>query len=136
MEENRKAKQGIKSFQDLDVYQRLFRLMSSVHKEIIPKIPKEEKYDLIDQLRRSSKASPALLAEGFAKRYQIRQWRKYLDDAIGEINETIHHITVVIALYQEHIDPGLCNRVITEYDYAARQTFKLKEAWKNFHDKS
>ena len=35
--------------------------------KIIPKLPESEKYDLKDQLSRSSKAIPRLIAEGFEK---------------------------------------------------------------------
>jgi four helix bundle protein len=69
--ENRDLKVGktIKSFTDLRVYQNLYRAMIVVLIKIIPTLPKEERYDLVDQMRRCCKASPALLAEGFAKRY-------------------------------------------------------------------
>ena len=70
--EIRDKKKEIVSFQDLEVYQRLYNLMLKIHKELLTRLPSEEKYDLKDQVRRSSKASPALLAEGFAKRYQLR----------------------------------------------------------------
>lgn len=66
-------KQQIKSFQDLIVYQNLYKAMVLVHTKIIPSLPKEEKFDLCDQMRRASKAGPSLLAEGFAKRLQKRQ---------------------------------------------------------------
>ncbi len=70
--ENRDKKKAIKSFQDFEVYQRLYKLMFIVLKKIVPKIPEEEKYDLKDQVRRSCNVGPALLPEGFAKRYQSR----------------------------------------------------------------
>lgn len=123
----------IHSFQDFNVYQLLFQLMSDVYKQILPKLPVEEKYDLTDQLRRSSKAPLSLLAEGFAKRYQTKQWRKYLDDCIGEINETIHHLTVASSLYFDDSLKEKIQSIISEYDHSARQIYKLKLAWKNYH---
>jgi hypothetical protein len=50
--------------------------------KIIPRLPKDEKYDLTDQMRRICKAGQALIAEGFAKRYQKKNWQKYIDDTI------------------------------------------------------
>ena len=58
------VKQPIKSFHDLDVYQSTYKAMLAVFKHILPKLPKEEEYDLKDQLRRSAKAIPRLIAEG------------------------------------------------------------------------
>jgi len=94
--ENSNNYKTIKSFRDLVVYQNLYKDMILVHTQIIPSLPKEEKFDLAPQMRRASKASPALIVEGFAKRYQKRQWQKYITDAIGECNEMIHHFSVCI----------------------------------------
>lgn len=68
----------IRSFRDLRVYQGLYTAMTIVLTKIIPTLPKEEKYDLVDQMRRCCKACSALLAEGFAKRFQKINWQKYL----------------------------------------------------------
>ena len=57
-------------------------------KEIVPRLPDSEKFDLKDQLSRSSKAIPRLIAEGFAKKHQKAGFQKYLDDAMAESNET------------------------------------------------
>ena len=38
------------SFQDLNVYKRLYAAMLLVMKEVLPKLPSEEKFDLINQL--------------------------------------------------------------------------------------
>jgi len=50
--------QKIRSFHDLDVYQNSYQAMLTVFKEIIPKLPAEENFDLKDQLRRSIKSIP------------------------------------------------------------------------------
>ncbi|OGD56726.1 hypothetical protein A2V71_04255 [Candidatus Berkelbacteria bacterium RBG_13_40_8] len=131
--ENREQKKVIRSFRDLEVYQRLYQAMLVTLKEIVPKLPPEEKYDLKDQLRRCCKASPALLAEGFAKRYQIRSWKKYLEDTMGECNEMIHHLSVCIDIYGNFIDKNLCQELIKTYDVANRQLYRLRESWKSFH---
>jgi len=57
-------KKKIRSFQELDVYQNSYAAMLEIFKHILPKLPSEEKYDLRDQLQRSSKAVPRLIAEG------------------------------------------------------------------------
>jgi len=44
---------------------------------------------LVDQLRRSTKAIPRLIAEGHSKRHQKKGFQKYLDDAMTESNETM-----------------------------------------------
>lgn len=133
--ENRNQKKVIRSFRDLEVYQRLYKLMLVTLKDIIPKLPVEEKYDLKDQLRRCCKSAPALVAEGFAKRYQPRSWKKYLEDAIGECNEMIHHLAVCIDVYSRYIDVEVSKSLIKNYDIANRQLYRLHENWKDFHQK-
>lgn len=131
MEENK----TIRSFTDLRVYQNLYKAMKIVLIKIIPYLPKEEKYDLVNQMRRCCKAGPALLAEGFAKRYQKLNWQKYLNDTVGEANEMIHHLTVCIDIYPTYIDTKLCKEVIDLYDFSCKQLTKLKQAWTNYHKK-
>ncbi len=99
----------------------------------VTKLPIEEKYDLIDQMRRCSKAAPALVAEGFAKRYKPKSWKKYLEDAIGECNEMIHHLSVAQDLYSKFISVRLCGSLIQDYDTACRQLWRLHESWVDYH---
>ncbi|MFZ2975230.1 MAG: four helix bundle protein [Candidatus Moraniibacteriota bacterium] len=130
--ENKKPK--INSYKDLFVYQNTYKAMLVVLKEIILNLPKEEKFDLVDQMRRCCKACPALIAEGFAKRYQKRNWNKYLEDAIGEINEMQHHLDVCIDVYDNYVNISKCKELKALYILSGKQAYKLKEAWKNFHD--
>lgn len=41
-------KKPIKNFQDLIVYQNLYETMKVVLRDIIPSLPKEERFDLVD----------------------------------------------------------------------------------------
>jgi len=130
---NLKKENSIKSFKDLRAYQNLYRAMIIVLTKIISNLPKEEKYDLVDQMRRCCKACPALLAEGFAKRYQKINWQKYLNDTIGEANEMIHHLTVCLDVYSKYLDVNIVNEAINLYEYSCRQLSNLKKSWRNFH---
>ena len=127
MEEPRKK---IVTFRDLEVYQETYAAAIVVAKQILPKLPAREKYDLVDQLSRSSKAIPRLIAEGFAKKHQRAGFQKYLDDAMAECNETIVSIEQAKDIYD--VEPDLCGQLAIQYDKSARQLFKLAEAWDKF----
>ena len=127
-----KEKKPIKSFQDLDVYQSSYKAMISVFKYILPKLPKEEEYDLKDQLRRSAKAIPRLIAEGHAKRHQKKGFQKYLDDAMAESNETIVSLSQAKDVYYSYVDVNVCNELIDIYDKTSRQLYNLSLAWTKF----
>jgi len=123
----------IKGFRDLIVYQNLYKAMILVITKVIPTLPKEEKYDLCDQMRRASKSAPALIAEGFAKRYQKRNWKKYIEDSMGESNEMIHHLSTCIDVYPRNVNIQLCNELIDIYNTSCKQLTNLGKAWKNYH---
>jgi four helix bundle protein len=106
--------------------------MLVVFRKILPILPKEEKFDLCDQLRRSCKAVPRLIAEGHSKRHQVRGFQKYVDDAHAESNEMIVSLNQVKDLYAspEHIE--LLRKTIDLYDLISRQLYNLSQAWINY----
>ncbi|HQH19499.1 MAG TPA: four helix bundle protein, partial [Bacteroidales bacterium] len=121
------------SFKDLIVYQNTYEAMLKVMKEVIPKLPDCEKYDLKDQLSRSCKAIPRLIAEGYAKRQQKAGFRKYLEDSMAECNETMVSLMQSRDIY--NIDLQLINSLIETYDISGRQLYMLAEKWRTFERK-
>lgn len=126
----------IKSFKDLEVYQNTYKLMLIVMKEIIPKLPENEKYDLKDQLSRACKSIPRLIAEGYAKRHQKAGFQKYLDDAMAECNEMIVSLEQVKDIYNTKPTITSMEELVDLYDKSARQLYKLSMAWTNFKNKN
>jgi four helix bundle protein len=122
----------ITSFRDLEVYQNSYQGCIEVMRKIIPSIPDIERNDLKSQLRRSVKAIPRLIAEGYAKRHQKHGFQKYLDDAMGECNETIVGLEQCRDLYGQSVDKRLCEQLIDLYDKSGRQLYNLSAAWNRF----
>jgi four helix bundle protein len=123
----------IRSFTDLEVYQNSYSSSLEVITKIIPKLPKEEQHDLADQMRRSAKAVPRLIAEGHSKRHQNKGFQKYLDDAMAESNEMIVCLSHVKDLYSTYVDPEFCEKLIDLYDKTSRQLYNLAKKWSDFH---
>lgn len=122
-------KRPITSFRDLHVYQSTYKACIRVIAEILPKLPDSEKYDLKDQLSRSVKAIPRLIAEGYAKRHQKSGFQKYLDDAMAECNETIVGLEMCRDIYGNRMNSLPLAELIDLYDKAGRQLYKLRAAW-------
>jgi four helix bundle protein len=122
----------IKSYTDLYVYQRTYKLSIIVCTKVIIKLPREERFDLVDQLRRSSKAVPRLIAEGFGKKHQKKGYQKYLDDAIAENNETIVSLCHARDIYSNNVNANSIQKLIGEYEIAGKQLYKLKKSWDKF----
>src|SRR5687767_5482823 len=74
-------------FQDLIVYRKAFSLAMRIF-EISKSFPAEEKYSLIDQMRRSSRSVPANIAEDYRKRVFPRHFHSKLTDCDAENSET------------------------------------------------
>ena len=77
----------MEGFKDLIVYQKAFSLAMDIF-EITNHFPKEEKYSLIDQIRRSSRSVCACLAESYRKRKYPAHFVSKLTDADMENSET------------------------------------------------
>ena len=75
------------SFKDLIVYQKAYKLAMEVF-EISKSFPKEEKYSLTDQIRRSSRSVTSCIAESWAKRRYEKAFINKLTDSLGEEYET------------------------------------------------
>ena len=84
------------SFQDLEVYQEAFRLQQDIFK-MTKRLPAEERFSLTDQIRRSSRAIGANIAEAWAKRRNPAHFLSKLTDADGELQETLHWLASVSA---------------------------------------
>lgn len=117
------------SFKDLIVYQNSYKSSIEVMTKIVPELPEEEKYDLKDQLSRSCKSIPRLIAEGYGKRHQNKGFQKYLDDAVGECNEIIVSLSHAKDIYYRYVDTNLCEKLINLYDVTGKQIYRLSESW-------
>ena len=76
--------------EDLEVYKKLCRLHIDVC-DLTEFWPREEKYELGSQVRRSSNSAPAQLAEKNDDRH-IRNKIEGVNRSRGEAGETIHHL--------------------------------------------
>ncbi len=75
-------------FRDLIVYKKGFNLAMEIY-EISKTFPKEEKYSLTDQIRRSSRSTCSNFAEAYRKRNYPKHFKSKLTDSDGENSETL-----------------------------------------------
>jgi four helix bundle protein len=77
----------ISSFRELNVY-RSAREGARAIFEISKTFPRDERFSLTDQIRRSSRAVNAMIAEAWAKRRYEAAFVSKINDALGEATET------------------------------------------------
>ena len=88
------AEQG---FESLKVWQKAHELMLDIHRNLLPLLPKEEKFGLTDQIRRSSKSVGANIAEGSGRFYYMDNVR-FCYNARGSLDETVNHMRACLDL--------------------------------------
>lgn len=88
-------------FKDLIVYKKSYQLSIEIL-QTTRLFPKEEKYSLTDQIRRSSRSVGANIAEAWAKRRYVKSFVAKLIDSQGESLETTHWLDTALAA--EYID--------------------------------
>jgi four helix bundle protein len=75
------------SFRDLKAYQKAFHLAMKIF-EISKKFPSDERFELTDQIRRSSRAVCRAIGERYRKRQYPRHFSSKMSDADMENTET------------------------------------------------
>lgn len=80
----------VKSYQDLEIYQRSLELARKVYL-LTKNFPKDETYGMRDQIRRAVASIGANIAEGFG-RYHFKDKLVFFYNARGSLYETKHFI--------------------------------------------
>jgi len=119
----------IQSFKDLEIYKESYELAIIVNNNV-NKLPIFEKNDLGSQLRRCSKSPPANITEGWAKRRFEKEFKKFLDSAIGSCNEMEVHLAMARDLGYWQVD--FCNGLIQKYVFLGGKIVRLRDTWKTF----
>lgn len=78
---------GYRGFKDLIAYQKAFQQAMNIYR-LSKSFPKEEKYSLTDQIRRSSRSVCANFAEAYRKRGYPKHFHLKMTDCLGENDET------------------------------------------------
>ena len=78
----------IRTHKDLNVYKLAFKSAIEIHR-ITKSFPKDERFSLTDQIRRSSRSVCANIAEAYRKRIYPKSFVAKLTDCICEASETL-----------------------------------------------
>ena len=106
------------TFEDLQVFQRAYRVSLDVHRASL-QFPAVEQHVLADQIRRASKSICANIAEGFGKqRRSGAEFKRYLLMAIGSADEMQVWLRYCSDL--RYIDQEICAMWRDEYRQIAK----------------
>ena len=104
-------------FRDLIVYQKSYKFAMEIF-EITKSFPKEEKYSLVDQVRRSSRSVPANIAEAWVKRKYPKSFVSKLLDSLAEEAET--EVWIDMSWDCKYIDDQIHISLLERYQEVAK----------------
>jgi four helix bundle protein len=106
-------KSDIRHFRDLQVYRRAFAAAMRIY--VLTKgFPLEEKFALVDQIRRASRSVCSNLAEGWRKRRYLAVFKNKVTDSMQEASET--QCWLEFSLACSCIDETVFNELDDEYE--------------------
>jgi four helix bundle protein len=98
--------------------------------EITKTFPKEEKFSLTDQIRRSSRSVPANISEAWKKRLYPKMFVNKIIDAAGEAGET--EVWLDIAKDANYISIEEHKEMMDGYDEVNRMLYGMAEKPEKF----
>ncbi len=118
----------MRSLEDLEVYQRAYRLALELHKLSLT-FPKLEQFALADQVRRARKGICANIAEGFARqRSSSADFQRFIVIALGSSDEMKVWLSFCADL--GYVPQDDAKRLREEYSVVARMLHGLRNKWK------
>ncbi|MDO9577459.1 MAG: four helix bundle protein [Candidatus Cloacimonadales bacterium] len=119
----------IHSHNELEVYQLAFEAAMEIF-ELTRSFPIEERYSLVDQIRRSSRSVASNIAEAFRKRRYPKAFVAKLSDSEGEAAET--QVWLNFSYNCNYIDNIKKNKLEQKYDHIIGKLvnmIKFPEKW-------
>jgi four helix bundle protein len=112
----------ITSFRELRVYQNAIEAAMEVF-EITKTFPAEERFSMVDQVRRSSRSVCANIAEAWRKRLYAKHFVSKLSDSAGEADET--RVWLELSWRCKYISEETFKNLDEKYDVITGQLVKM-----------
>jgi four helix bundle protein len=109
-------------FEKLDVWQKAVEYAGAIY-QVTRSFPAEERFGLIDQLRRSAVSVSSNIAEG-SSRSSAADFRRFLEIAYGSLLESVSELKV--AQKQQFLSSGVYEKVYNEAEQVAKMLSGLR----------
>jgi len=122
----------IRDVTDLKVYVNALENLPLVY-DLASQIPERHR-KLRSQLIEAAEAIAAQIAEGFGKKRSEKEFKRFLEMAMGSSDEEITHIREVKILSQriKTINQNLCDLLIDKYKTESKQLQQLIKNWQTY----
>lgn len=122
----------VKSFRDLEVYQKTFQNSVDIMKKIVPEIKEEAKgSSLRDKIIESALLIPNLIAEAHSRRFdEPEKASKLIDESLAECNKIVVYLEQARDIH--NVDKITVEEIIKNYINVRWKILNLQRAWKRF----
>ena len=117
---------AIKGYADLEVYQMGYDLALRIHRQS-QEMPLNEKYELGQQIRKAAISVPANIAEGCGRKDSAKEFKHFLRNAMGSVNEVQVYIDMMKDL--GYIDEKTYGELRSGYALLGKKLYHLIKSW-------
>ena len=123
----------MKSYRDLEIFQKAYQLAVEVHKMTLT-LPQYEMYEQGSQVRRSTKSIKDNIVEGYGRRRYKNEFIRFLIFAHSSCDEAISQLAMINEIHFE--SKGL-TELVSEYEILGRKLYKFIDyVEKNWNEKN
>ena len=127
-----RPRKPVRSFRDLEVYQKALEGAITVAKHFLP-ILEKVKYPLRDEMVRTSLDVPRLLAEAHSVRFESSlQGIALLEKAMADCNKMVVYLEQVKGIYPDEVDHGVYEDTLKGYTINRIKIWHLEKTWKKW----
>ncbi|MDO8567013.1 MAG: hypothetical protein Q7R58_02580 [bacterium] len=123
----------VKTFRDLDIYQKTMECAVIVVKNVRPKLV-TLKYPFVEGLTDCAMTVPLSIGEAHSIRFgNFQQGLALLEKAMSGCNKMIIYLEHIKGMYGEKADlDGVLDEIVARYAEARTKTFHLEQSWKKW----
>ena len=127
-------KKPVKTFRDLDVYQKSMECAVVIAKDVKPVLLKL-KYDYLENMLNCSMSIPLYIGEAHSTRFaDFGQGVATLEKAMAGCNKMIVYLEAIKGVYGSKVDVALFDDIIGRYAEGRTKMFHLERSWKRFKE--
>jgi len=128
-------KKPVRSFRDLEVYQKALESSVIVVKKLLP-VLRDKDCPIKDKMVACALELPKIIAQAHSTRFDAKKTGlEILDDAMKSHNIMIVYLEQVRDIYSEEIDRIVVEELIRRYAWNRRKTFNLYKSWQRSLEK-
>ncbi|PIQ87763.1 MAG: hypothetical protein COV73_02380 [Candidatus Omnitrophica bacterium CG11_big_fil_rev_8_21_14_0_20_43_6] len=127
-----RVRKPIRTFRDLEVYQRTSCAATEIMTKVIPLLGEGNSW-VKEKLVDCCLKIPESIATAHSHRFETGEELKFLEDALEGCNKAVVYLEQVRDIFIKDIEGrALCDNLIKRYILVRRKIFNLYRAWKKF----